>query len=69
MLVIDFLLSKAVDTGNKGIRWKGENKLADLYFADDTALTADLIEDLQIITTNLEKAAAKVGIKISQDKI
>ena len=68
LMVIDFLLSKAVDTVNKSIRWKEENKLAELYFADDTALTADSIEDLKIITTNLEKAAAKVGIKISQDK-
>ena len=61
-------MSKAVDTVNKGIRWKEENKLADLDFADDIALTADSIEDLQIIRTNLEKAAAKVGLKISQDK-
>ena len=61
-------MSKAVDTVNKGIRWKEENKLAYLHFADDTVLTADSIEDLQIITTNLEKAGAKVGIKISQDK-
>ena len=61
-------MSKAVDTVNKDIRWKGENKPADLDFADDIALTADSIEDLQIITTNLEKAAAKVGLKINQDK-
>ena len=31
-------------------------------------LTTDLIEDLQIITSNLEKAAAKVELKITQDK-
>ena len=66
--VIDFLISKAVDIVNKGIRWKEENKLADLDFADDIALTADSIEDLQIITTSLEKAASKVGLKISQNK-
>ena len=68
MQVIDFLISKAVDIVNKGIRWKEENKLADLDFADDIALTADSIEDLQIITTSLEKAASKVGLKISQNK-
>ena len=61
-------MSKGVDTVNKGIRWKEENKLGDLDFADDIALTADSVEDLQIITTNLEKAATKVGLKISQDK-
>ena len=61
-------MSKTVDTVNKGIRWKEENKLADLDFADDIALTAASVEDLQIITKNLEKAAAKVGPKISQDK-
>ena len=66
--VIDFLISKAVDIVNKGIRWKEENKLADLDFADDIALTADSIEDLQIIKTSLEKAASKVGLKISQNK-
>ena len=68
LLPIDSLMSKAVDTVNKDIRWKGENKPADLDFADDIALTADSIEDLQIITTNLEKAVAKVGLKINQDK-
>ena len=62
LLVIDFLMSKAVDTVNKGIRWKEENKLADLNFA------ADSVEDLKIIKTDLEKAAARVGLKISQDK-
>ena len=62
LLVIDFLMSEAVDTVNKGIRWKEENKLADLNFA------ADSVEDLKIIKTDLEKAAARVGLKISQDK-
>ena len=52
MLVIVFLMSKAVDTVNKGIRWKEENKLADLEFVDDIALTANSIENLEIITTN-----------------
>ena len=68
LLVIDFLMSEAVDTVDKGIRWKEENKLADLNFADDIALTADSVEDLKIIKTDLEKAAARVGLKISQDK-
>ena len=62
LLVIDFLMSEAVDTVNKGIRWKEENKIADLNFA------ADSVEDLKIIKTDLEKAAARVGLKISQDK-
>ena len=31
-------------------------------------LTTDSTEDLQIITSNLEKAAAKVELKITQDK-
>ena len=62
LLVIDFLMSEAVDTVNKGIRWKEENKLADLNFATDS------VEDLKIIKTDLEKAAARVGLKISQDK-
>ena len=61
-------MSKSVDMVNKAIRWKEENKLAKLDFADDIALSADSVEDLQIITTNFEKAAAKVGLKISQDK-
>ena len=34
LLVIDFLMSEAVETANKGIRWKEENKLGDLEFAD-----------------------------------
>ena len=41
LLVIDFLTSNAVDIVNKDIRWKEENKLADLDFADNIALTAD----------------------------
>ena len=38
LLVIDFSMSKAVDTVNKSIRWKEENKLADRDFVDGTVL-------------------------------
>lgn len=63
-------MTKSIDTQNKGINCNEENKLVDLDFADVIALIAESTEDLQdLLTSNLEKAAAKVRIKISQDKI
>ena len=39
-----------------------------LLFLNLSTYLFDSIEDVQIITTNLEKAAARVELKISQDK-
>ena len=39
-----------------------------LLFLNLSTYLLDSIEDVQIITTNLEKAAARVELQISQDK-
>ena len=61
-------MRNSINTQSKSIDRNEENRLPDLDFTDCIALIADSIEDIEALTTILEKAAAKVGLKTYQDK-
>ena len=51
-----------------GIRWQFANKLKDLDFADDVALVASRIVDMQTKVENLNINEKKTGLKINLGK-
>ena len=57
-------MKKVMDDQNCGIGWKGEAHLTNLNFANDIALLADTRPDLQSMTTNLERDAGKIGLRL-----
>jgi len=46
------------------ISWTDLTRLPDLDFADDIAVLAEMWEKLQQPTTNLERFALKIGLRI-----
>jgi hypothetical protein len=68
LLVVDFVMRDATREQQVGIPWTDQTRLTDLDFADDIALLADSYPALQALTTSLEDAAAKVGLRISTEK-
>jgi len=58
LLVIDFIMQRAMNGPNMGIKWTVSSCLTDLDFTEDI---------LQEMTTNLETEAEKVGLKISAE--
>ena len=47
LLVIDWVMRGTIEGRRTGIAWRFENKLEDLDFADDVALGASRIVDMQ----------------------
>ena len=68
LLVIDYIMRKAIDGAAHGMAWAQGQCLADLDFADDIALLANNRVNLQRMTNNLHDVASKVGLRISQEK-
>jgi len=68
LLVIDFIMQRAMNGPNMGIKWTDSSRLADLDFLDGLSLLAETRDILQEMTTNLETEAEKVGLKISAEK-
>ena len=68
LLVIDYIMRKAIDGAAHGMAWAQGQCLADLEFADDIALLANNRVDLRRMTNNLHEVASKVGLRISQEK-
>uniref|UniRef100_W5MRK2 Reverse transcriptase domain-containing protein n=1 Tax=Lepisosteus oculatus TaxID=7918 RepID=W5MRK2_LEPOC len=60
LLVIDF--------NAEGTQWTEQASLTDLDIAYNIALLAEVRDGLQQLTTNLEKAARKVGLRMSVEK-
>ena len=67
LLVVDFVLQQSMNETHFGIPWKDKN-LTDLDFADDIAMISTSLQHLQEMTTKLQEAAAKVGLRISSTK-
>ena len=67
LLVIDFVMRKTFEDKEWGINMSHGN-LSDLDFADDIALLANKLQQLQEMTSSLEENAAKVGLQISSEK-
>ena len=49
--VVDFVMHKATEEENLGMKWTGGQRLTDVDFADDIALLTGNEEDLQWLTT------------------
>ena len=52
IIVMDWIMKKAVDAGSCGLEWLDGNKLADLAFADDIALLDDTWSGMQELTSS-----------------
>ena len=76
MIVVDYLFRQSIDTlKSKGIEIMpsktGREKdkyLTDLNYADDIALTAMLLQDVQDLLSSLEDASSKVGLFLNANK-
>ena len=66
---MDFTMKKVMLDQNCGIRWKGGAHLMDLDFANDITLPVNTMADLQSMTTNLEKKAGKIGLRLNSEKM
>ena len=64
LLVIDWVMRRTIDGRRTGRRWRLANKLEDLDFADDVALVASRIVDMQAKVGNLNINGRKTGLKI-----
>ena len=68
LLVIDWVMRRTIEGRQTGIRWQFENKLEDLDFADDVALVASRIVDVQTKVESLNINGKKTGLKIHLGK-
>ena len=66
---MDFLMKEAMYDQKCGIRWKRGICLMDLDFADNIALLANTRANLQSMTTNLEREAGKIGLRLNSEKM
>ena len=67
VIMIDFVMRRSMMPG-RGIGWIGDSQLDDLDYADDLALLAPELEDLQEKTSRLNEEAKKMGLKINMKK-
>lgn len=58
---------RTIDWSNKGINING-GKLTHLRFADDIAIIATSVEDLQSMLEDLQQASCKIGLKMNINK-
>nr|CAB3230289.1 craniofacial development protein 2-like [Phallusia mammillata] len=65
---IDYVMRKAMNYPKFGISWTNHKRLTDLDFADDIALLAESMTDLQEMTNSFAKNAATAGLSINSDK-
>ena len=68
LLVMDWILRRAADTGKNGLEWVSGQRLTDLDFADDTALLDSTWAGMIDLTGRVEAEAATVGLRINADK-
>ena len=68
LLVIDWVMRRAIEGRQTGIRWQFTSKLEDLDFADDVALVASRMVDMQTKVENLNINGKKTGLKINLGK-
>ena len=76
IIVLDYVLRLSLDTINeKGLQIHPRRSqrhpakyLTDLDFADDIALTSDLVENAESLLQSLEKAASLVGLHCNESK-
>ena len=67
VITIDYVMKKST-ADRKGIEWVGDSQLDDLDYADDLALLAPDLENLQEKTLRLNEEAKKFVLKINMKK-
>ena len=68
IIVIDFVMRRAVDQPDFGIGWQNAKRFTDLDFADDLALIAEDEQICQEMTTQLAAHGEMVDLHISYEK-
>ena len=68
LIIMDWVMRRAVGNGENGIRWRSTSKPDDLDFADDIALVSSTKQQIQDKTKMLEEEAKRVGLKVSTEK-
>ena len=68
LIVMDWIMRRAVENGENGIRWRFTTKLDDLDFADDVALLSSTKQHIQNKTTKMSEEAKRVGLTINKIK-
>lgn len=68
LLVIDWIMSRTVEGGNAGIKWRMMRQLEDLDYADDIVLVSELWTHAQKKLDKMNRYGEQVGLKINTDK-
>ena len=68
LLAIDWILKKTTEGARNGIQWTLWNQLEDLDFADDLALLAHSLQQMQEKTSRLGTTSSQVGLDIHPKK-
>ena len=66
--VVDSVMDESIDDQPGGVLLANSKVVTDLTFADDIALTAETIPELQGMLDRLAESAARVGLVISSEK-
>ncbi|EPB74123.1 hypothetical protein ANCCEY_06794 [Ancylostoma ceylanicum] len=67
-IALDFVMRKAIKSGEAGISWNNHGRLTDLDYADDIALLAESDSRLREATSSFNREATKIGLRISAGK-
>ena len=67
LIIIDFVMSKAMDDASFGIEW-GQKRLADLDFADDISTISHSLAGIQEMTNNIDTFGPNTGLRINCEK-
>jgi len=62
-------MHRAMQACGEGIRWKDNQRLMDLDFADDISLLGESREDLQNLINRVEKGAGSIWSIINSAKM
>ena len=68
ILSIDWVMRSTMNRNNRGIRWTLLSSLEDIDYADDLALLSHSEAHMQNKTTDLQRNASKIGLKINIKK-
>ncbi|XP_068233531.1 uncharacterized protein [Palaemon carinicauda] len=65
ILLMDFVMYRAVGNGREALDWIGNKKLEDLQYADDTVISKTP-QVLQSLLTGMHDISDEVGLKINR---
>ena len=68
LIGMDWVMRRAVGSGENGIRWKFTSKLDDLGFADDIVLLSSTKQQIQDKTTRLEEETSREDSKSTKKR-